>query len=144
MTTIVDSMATDHRRCDKIFAAAEALVAEVDWDAAAEQFKQFHVAMEHHFSMEEEVLFPAFEERTGQTMGPTQMMRMEHTQMRQLFTDMAQAVTKQDRDGYLGIAETLMIIMQQHNMKEEQMLYRMADQALGGDVEATLQKMELV
>jgi hemerythrin-like domain-containing protein len=144
MTTIVESMTADHRRCDKIFAAAETSVAKSDWSSVEDQFQQLHQAMEHHFSMEEDVLFPAYEERTGQTMGPTQVMRMEHKQMRQLFSNMSQAVENKDRDGYLGMAETLMIIMQQHNMKEEQMLYRMADQVLGGDVGEILQKMESI
>ena len=35
-----------------------------------------------------------------------------------------------NRDDYLGIADTLLILMQQHNMKEEQMLYNMMDQHL--------------
>ena len=55
-------------------------------------------------------------------MGPTRMMRMEHEQMRQLFSELAEALENRDKDGYLGLSETLMILMQQHNMKEEQVL----------------------
>ncbi len=40
---------------------------------------------------------------------------------------MAQAIESKDRDAYLSIAESMMILLQQHNMKEEQMLYAMAD-----------------
>jgi hemerythrin-like domain-containing protein len=141
MTTIAEFMATDHRRCDRSFADAEALVARSDWTQGAELFQRFVDEMEHHFSMEEQVLFPAFEEQTGQTAGPTQVMRSEHTQMRQLLKDLSQALAGKDRDGYLGLSETLMIIMQQHNMKEEQMLYRMADQVFASSVEAVLERM---
>lgn len=87
--------------------------------------------MLNHFSMEEEKLFPAFEQHLGHTMGPTQVMRMEHNQMKQLFSEMQQAVKARDDAQYLGLSETLMMIMQQHNMKEEQMLYPMMDQTLG-------------
>jgi hemerythrin-like domain-containing protein len=97
--------------------------------------------MRQHFKMEEEVLFPAFEQRTGMSMGPTQVMRMEHGQMRELFQAMADAVQKQDKDEFLGQAETLLVMMQQHNMKEEQILYRMADQMLSAEMEDVLQKM---
>lgn len=142
MPTITDTMAKDHRRCDEIFSTAEELVAKADWEAAAEAFARFRDATEHHFSMEEEVLFPEFEGRTGQTMGPTQMMRMEHIQMRQLFSDMDQALSQHDRDRYLGLSETLMMIMQQHNMKEERMLYPMTDQVFGGEADAVLKRME--
>lgn len=144
MTRITDTMGGDHHRCDLIFAEAEASVSDSNWDVGTAQFNEFHTAMEHHFSMEEDVLFPTFEEASGMTMGPTQMMRMEHTQMRQLFSDMVQAVEKQDKDEYLGLSETLMMIMQQHNMKEEQMLYPMTDRTLGGDVDEVIEKMNAV
>ena len=144
MASIVDSMTNDHRRCDAIFAEAESFVSDSEWEKGAAGFLEFRQAMEHHFTMEEEVLFPALEECNIQAAGPTQVMRMEHKQMRQLLSEMAQAVEQRDRDRYLGLAETLMIIMQQHNMKEEQMLYRMADQALGMDVPQILRKMEAV
>jgi hemerythrin-like domain-containing protein len=135
-------MSTDHRRCDDLFTGAEEIIANGDWEQGATSFKEFHQAMEQHFHMEEEVLFPAFEQQTGQTMGPTQIMKMEHTQMRQLFSDMSDAVEQQNKDSYLGLAETLMMIIQQHNMKEEQMLYQMADQVLAPQVENVLQEMQ--
>jgi len=141
MPTITDTMASDHRRCDGLFSAAEEQAANGDWAAAADAFSRFQEATEHHFSMEEEVLFPEFEARTGQTMGPTQMMRMEHIQMRQLLADMQQAVQQQDEERYLGLSETLMMIMQQHNMKEERMLYPMTDQAFGAEADAVLERM---
>ncbi len=141
MGTITENMATDHRRCDGIFADAELLVSKSDWQQGSDRFQEFREAMGHHFAMEEEVLFPAFEACTGKTEGPTQVMRMEHTQMRQLLADMLHAVEREDREGFLGLSETLMIIMQQHNMKEEQMLYPMADQALAPDIEAVIRKM---
>ncbi len=142
MGTITENMAADHRRCDELFADAEMLVDKSDWQRGSDHFKEFRDAMGHHFAMEEEVLFPSFEACTGQTAGPTQVMRMEHMQMRQLLTDMLHAVEREDREVFLGLSETLMILMQQHNMKEEQMLYPMADRVLAPDVEAVIRKME--
>lgn len=130
MTTITHFMEGDHRRCDELFAEAEQQAANGEWEAAASSFSRFHQAMEQHFGMEENSLFPAFEEATGSTMGPTQVMRMEHGQMRALFQRMQEAVEARDREEYLGAADTLLILMQQHNMKEEQMLYPMSDRAL--------------
>ena len=62
------------------------------------------------------------------TAGPTQVMRMEHQQMRALVQDLDNALAAQDKDEYLGLSETLMVMMQQHNMKEEMMLYPMMAQ----------------
>lgn len=130
MTSITDFLANDHHRCDDLFAIAESAATDDDWNETQVRLDAFLAAMRHHFAMEEEVLFPAFEQRTGMTMGPTQVMRMEHQQMRQLFDALARACGARDQDDFLGQAETLLILMQQHNFKEEQMLYPMADEAL--------------
>jgi iron-sulfur cluster repair protein YtfE (RIC family) len=144
MSTIVDFLGGDHRACDDLFASAEAAVAQKNWDSARSLFERFQAAMAHHLAMEEEILFPAFEARTGNSMGPTQVMRMEHEQMRSLLQDMASAVAASNQSRYLGLSETLNMLMQQHNLKEENMLYPMSDQVLGGEREAVIQAMEAI
>lgn len=141
MTTISDFLASDHKRCDDLFATAEAAVSNGDWDGATAGFRRFREALLHHFAMEEEVMFPAFEARTGMSQGPTAVMRSEHRQMTDLLDQMSTAMAERDSSACLGDADTLLIIMQQHNVKEEQMLYRMADQALAGDLEEVVARM---
>lgn len=140
---IKETMSRHHRFCDEAFALAETAVSKKDWDQANQHFSAFIERTNHHFNQEEQVLFPEFEAATGMTMGPTQIMRSEHAQMRQLFDDMAEALNSRDRNQYLGLSETLMMIMQQHNMKEEQILYPMADQALAGHADQTLARMHM-
>lgn len=141
MDTISSYMTSDHHRCDELFSQAETAASGQDWDAVSADLLVFLDAMRQHFKMEEDVLFPAFEQRTGMNMGPTQVMRIEHVQMRELFDAMSDAVKQHDRDEFLGQAETLLVMMQQHNMKEEQMLYLMADRSLAGEMEEVLQQM---
>lgn len=141
MNTISEFLGDDHRNCDELFAMAETKVAQQRWDQAREGFGQFCAAMARHFAMEEEVLFPAFEARTGSSMGPTRVMRMEHDQMRGLIEEMTRAIERNDDAGFLGLSETLNMLMQQHNLKEENMLYPMSDQALGGERDSLLQSM---
>lgn len=133
METISEYLSSDHHRCDGLFALAEEATGSNDWGKIAGESSAFLESMRHHFAMEEEVLFPAIEERTGMSMGPTQVMRMEHQQMRQLFDAMTHALENRDKDDFLGQTETLLVLMQQHNLKEEQILYRMADQVLVGE-----------
>jgi hemerythrin-like domain-containing protein len=144
MTTISDFLTPDHKRCDNLFAEAEEAVAKDEWDNASTCFRHFQGAMLHHFAMEEEVMFPAFEERTGMRQGPTVVMRSEHSQMNALLDQLSGAITLKDTNAYLGDAETLLIIMQQHNLKEEQMLYQMADQALMSDLDELLERMRAI
>lgn len=129
--TITDYLSADHQRCDSLFADAEAAAEANNLPAAQAGFAAFQQGMLHHLAMEETILFPAFEQATGSSMGPTRMMRMEHEQMRELFTQMGNSLAAGNAGSFAGLAETLLILMQQHNLKEEQILYPMSDRALG-------------
>jgi len=138
-------MTDEHRACDTIFAEAEQAVANGDWAGAEKAFLAFSNDTLRHFKREEEELFPAFEAQTGNTQGPTQVMRYEHEQVKGLIGKMAEAMEAQDRDAYLSLCESMMILLQQHNMKEEQMLYAMCERLLPPDLkEETLEKMKQV
>jgi iron-sulfur cluster repair protein YtfE (RIC family) len=130
MTTITDFMSAGHRECDELFARAED--AAGDWAKTGVELAGFRRALEQHLAMEEQVLFPAFEDQTGmRDAGPTATMRAEHAQMRALAAQLADAVGECDQKRYLGVAETLLMLIQQHNAKEESMMYPMLDSAVG-------------
>lgn len=76
--------------------------------------------------------------------GPTQVMCMEHEQMRGMFAQMRAAIEAKDTKQYLGTAQTLRMLLPQHNMKEENMMYPMLDQALGEDARALLAQVESI
>jgi len=122
-------MTEEHKRCDDNFAAAEKAVTEGDWAGGTEEFNRFREAME---------------EATGMTDGPTAVMRSEHDEMRRLFEQMTIALDAQYEDEYFDTAEMLLILMQQHNMKEEQMLYEMADRQFGGEANEVLTRMRQI
>jgi iron-sulfur cluster repair protein YtfE (RIC family) len=52
------------------------------------------------------------------------------------------ALERADGAAYLGLSETLLMLMRQHNMKEENILYPMADQALAGEQADLVARME--
>jgi len=143
MTSIRTFMTDDHRRCDDLFAEAEQAIARKNPAAAKAAFGHFRNAMLAHFDSEEKTLFPTFEAKTGMRMGPTQVMRMEHTQMRALLDDAVDALEQANPDDFLGLADTLLIMMQQHNMKEENILYPMCDQHLAGETPELLARLEI-
>ncbi|MBL8956521.1 MAG: hemerythrin domain-containing protein [Myxococcaceae bacterium] len=122
-----------HKACDEAWALAEERAGEGRWDEAGVQLKAFTAAMARHLSTEETVLFPAFEAATGIRGGPTLVMRFEHDQLRQLFGELAAALAAKDGAGFAGAGETMLVLMQQHNTKEEHMLYPACERALGSD-----------
>lgn len=130
MPTIKDFMTADHRQCDEFLAHAGQAVARCAWECASAAFAQFQQSVLRHFAAEEETLFPAFEAKTGMSTGPTQVMRGEHVQLRQLMDAACQALAARDADDYAGNTETLLIMLQQHNLKEENVLYPLCDRQL--------------
>jgi len=139
--TIKDFMTHKHRECDHLLAQAEEAVESGDFDAALERYMAFKKETLDHFAMEEELLFPKFEEKTGMTQGPTQVMRMEHAQAKSLFEKLDGAYNEKNKDAIYGLGESMNILLQQHNAKEEQMLYTMIQQHLMNENEEIVAKL---
>ncbi len=128
--SISTTMTADHRHCDHLLATFEERVAVKDWDRAVGDGQGLAAALLDHFAREEQRLFPellAVDPRAG---GPIQVMTLEHRQMRALLVDLEGAIGKRDADECLGLVETLHFLIQQHNAKEEGILYPLADQSL--------------
>lgn len=143
MNTIAEIMSANHKACDNEFAIAEEAALANNWSEAETAFNTFRNDMAHHFKMEEEELFPTLLSAGGPS-GPVHVMRMEHTQINGLLEQMAAAVAHKNAQEYGGLSETLLIVMQQHNNKEEQILYPMADQFLAAQREALLSRMQAI
>ena len=141
MEMIRTLLGVHHRQCDELFAAVEQDIEAADWKKAAADFVRFRESMQRHFAAEESILFPAFEARTGMTSGPTAVMRSEHAQIRELMDAAAAAIEARDADEYAGYAETTHIMIQQHNIKEENVLYPMCDQHLAGESAGLVARM---
>ncbi len=140
--TIKDFMTHKHRECDHFLAEAEDAVEKGDFDTALEKYLAFKNETLKHFDMEEEYLFPMFEQKTGMTQGPTQVMRMEHAQAKSLFEKMNEAYNAKDKDRIFGLGESMNILLQQHNAKEEQMLYTMMQQHLMSQNDEIVEKLQ--
>jgi iron-sulfur cluster repair protein YtfE (RIC family) len=140
--TISRFMAADHRECDRLLAACEIAASASDWALADETVTRFRDALLHHFALEEDTLFPELLDVNGAAAGPVGVMRTEHLQMRQLVDDLAADLEAQDRDACLGDLETLHMLSQQHNAKEEAVLYPMADLSLSATAGGLVARMQ--
>ena len=140
--TLIEFFMQDHRDCDERWVEVENAIEGGDPTTIQTSWETFDRLQRHHLDMEEQVMFPAFEEATGMTSGPTMMMRMEHDQMRGLLEQMAGVMQGGDFQGVLDLGDTLLMLVQQHNQKEEGMLYPMANSALAADWEALKEKLE--
>lgn len=140
--TIKDFMTHHHRGCDALLSLVEDAIDKKDFVDAREKYTEFKEETLKHFRMEEEYLFVKFEEQGGmQGCGPTQVMRMEHEQVRALFSKMDEALTQEDGSRFFDLSESLMILLQQHNAKEEQMLYTMIQNMFADQNDTIVEKL---
>lgn len=142
-STLTSFFLQDHRDCDADWISVEKALNQGNADAGRQAWAAFEKAMLRHFAMEEEVLFPAFEQATGMSQGPTAVMRMEHEQMRGLLKQIGASIDADDFDEAMDQGDTLLMMIQQHNVKEEGVLYPMSESTLNpqwADIMARLEK----
>ncbi len=140
--TIKDFMTHHHRECDQFLVEVENAVDKKDFEDARIKYEMFKDEIFKHFEMEEGYLFPLFEAKnTMGSCGPTQVMRMEHDQVRMLFDKLDEAISQNDVKRFFGLSESLMILLQQHNAKEEQMLYTMMQTLLSEQNDAIVARL---
>lgn len=137
--SILELMLEHHRQCDDSFTKLENLVAENNWSAPA-ALDAFLSSMTSHFQTEEDVLFAALEEKMGGPVGPVMVMRQEHQQMAALLEQMKDAFGASDQGKFLSLSDTWMMLTQQHNMKEEEVLYPMMDEVLRQEAPALISR----
>ena len=139
MESISSYMQQDHVLIDGIAERALAAAAAHDWAAFAREGTEFLQRLRQHIEMEERLLFPAFEQRTGMSAGgPSAQMRLEHKQMQPILAQIEAALAARDATGYRLSTKALFDILVPHNQKEEHMMYPMLDEAMGGDAQALL------
>ncbi len=124
MTSLAGYMQTDHARLDAIMARFKTATKDGDWDGALVHFCEFDLGLRRHIKVEEELLFPIFEEKTGmKDAGPTLVMRMEHEEIRETLSRVLNATKASDESAAKESTDALVNYLGDHNMKEEHVLY---------------------
>jgi hemerythrin-like domain-containing protein len=144
-TSIMQIMESHHKHCDSTYVHAENVLGEGKNDLGMELMRSFIWNMELHFAREETILFPAFEEQTGMTTsGPTQVMRMEHEQIRGVLKEISDCLNEGNVQRIFDLSEAMLILIAQHNSKEENVLYPIIDKYLGQEADDIARKLQLL
>ncbi len=143
METIKEYLVKEHKLCDEELALLEKNIHSNHILEAKEAFGKFYKNTDKHFRIEEELLFLEFENITQNTMGPTNVMRMEHQNIRLQLEEIKSilekdTLDKRDLEAIKNIIENLFINLQQHNLKEEQILYNMFENVFNNDLKKEL------
>lgn len=128
--TVSEFLGDDHQRLDEILAEVTRLVGEGALPSAEQAFAVFACGLNWHIDAEETTLFPTFEQKTGMVQGPTTVMRREHVLIRRQMDEVAGGLKVGDRAATEQAIRVLTDLLADHNIKEERMLYPMADRAM--------------
>ena len=129
--SVTELLCRDHRRLDSILAEAKRCLVAGDLPRASARFVEFRDGLDRHIAAEEDVLFPAFETFTGgDGSGPTQVMRIEHAEIRRLMAEVASNLERGDGERHATTPlAALTARIYAHNGKEERILYPAIEQA---------------
>lgn len=95
------------------------------------------VALRRHIWLEEELLFPPL--REAGLFGPVMVMLLEHGEIWRAMDEMEGALADGDTERQQTSCTTLLQLLDQHNRKEEPIVYPQADVALSEDARAQLE-----
>lgn len=125
MGAITEFMSHDHQRLDALLAQFRE---ERDPVKAREIFSEFEVGVRAHMVWEDNVLFPALEERTDlSAAAPLAALRAEHQELKTLFRAASDGFKRGDAEPAFAIlAEALTV----HFRNEEEVLYPWFDRIL--------------
>ena len=141
---ILDYLIPEHRQCDEFLALTETYIQNAEWDNAKESFIQFNNLTLLHFKREEEVLFVALERSFGSPIRPVFVMTHEHQQTRQLLNQIKNAIDSKNKSEAFALLDTCHLLIQQHNLKEENNLYTLANQTLENQMDQIINDMKMI
>jgi regulator of cell morphogenesis and NO signaling len=128
--SITRYLSWDHDRLDGLLDQTTRRVETGDFGEARSIFSAFDEGLRRHIRLEEELLFPLFEARTGMRRGPTAVMRTEHRAIEAELSRMARGLEAGDSSDYATGLANLYCVLGPHNVKEEQVLYPTTDDML--------------
>ena len=124
--TVSEYFERDHRRLDAVLLQVGQLVCDGAFADAAKRFAEVQCALSRHIDVEEPVLF--WETLPAR---PTAAMQAEHVEIRRLTDAVAVAIEGRDAESCARSLGLLADMLLMHNIKEERVLYPMAEEAAG-------------
>jgi iron-sulfur cluster repair protein YtfE (RIC family) len=123
----------EHSQYENLLTECQEAVGIEDWRTVDSLFRTLISHLKRHMAMEEEVLYPAYEEAADAPQGPTRALRDEHDAIVRLIRDMDRVIRSRNSDYTL---ECLVVLEQQmikHHEKEEDLFLPMASHILAAN-----------
>jgi regulator of cell morphogenesis and NO signaling len=149
--TISAYLQEDHNRLDNLLDMTFLYLKGRSRERAVSSFIEFDEGLRRHIRMEEQILFPIFEEKSGVRSGPTMAMRQEHRRIEGLLSRIREEIEALTDEVASGgppsrldeLRREMLEALGPHNAKEERILYPACDQVIS-DRSGVIQKMESI
>ena len=128
--SVTGYLACDHDRLDEALRSVSSAVAGGRFAEAVAGYERFESGLLCHLRVEEELVFPVFEARSGMMNGPTDAMRNEHRQVRMALALMRRGLLQSDAIAYGDGLRFFESVLPDHHAKEEHILYPALDSLL--------------
>ena len=143
----------DHVRIDQIFFRFEETVRSANWLEALGRFSELRAGLKRHIRMEEEILFPELEKRKEAPGEVWQALWSDHQAIKKALAELGLSLAAAAQPGgdpntprqVRQKSKEFFASLQDHNAREERLLYRVLSHRLTEQQETQLlQKMEFL
>jgi hemerythrin-like domain-containing protein len=119
---------------EELLHATDAAAQAANWPEATRLAGCYATALRRHADLEDEVLFPAYEQACGGFGdGPIAHMREEHVDVRRGIDQLLRAVTARDAAAVAAAREHMQQAAIEHHAKEEEILFPAIDELFPAD-----------
>jgi hemerythrin-like domain-containing protein len=134
----------DHEHYDIALTECEEIAEEGLWGDAIEVYQRFVEDLKLHMRMEDEVLYPRFEEYYGDPTGELAYLSAEHDNIARLLHDLTHVIQRKDYEHFLVSLKPLHKALKQHNDNEESLFLSLQDDSILMDREEIMERLNAI
>ncbi|MGB5177420.1 MAG: hemerythrin domain-containing protein [Gammaproteobacteria bacterium] len=131
----------EHSLYEDLLSECRDAVENEDWEQVNLIFNQLVTHLKRHITLEEEVLYPAYESAPHAPQGPTTALRADHSAIIRLLQDMTPVIKTRNSEHMLECLAFLENRMITHHEKEEDIFLPMASYILNASHDELLRKL---
>lgn len=120
----------DHHKYDEMLTECEMAAEMADWKDAVRLFNEFTSELKIHMQLEDEVLYPIFEQKKTNPESEITELHEEHDNLVRLLRDLVSVIKSKNIDHFLESLVPLHEAMNEHNEHEEAVFRRLGSDSL--------------
>ena len=130
MDTTNNWLIHDHHKYDEMLTECELAADMADWKDAIQLFDKFTTELKLHMQLEDEVLYPLFEEKQSDDDDEMSILHEEHENLMRLLRDLVCVIKTKNIDHFMDSLVPLHKAMNEHNEHEEMVFERLGSDSL--------------